>query len=309
MPIHAMPCHARAPAPALSLSLSLSPLAHSSTMPPPPSTMPTTGLLLHWASPLVCRREPPTAPTTLSLYPLSLHSPTTGPSWRPPILPAGQTNKTTATYPTSPARLPPPTRPDQPTQQMPQLTDQMHLQRRPQARATVQPSNSLPAFVRRCTLRRMPPQLRGAARLLSALSKMCHMCHSMLQMPKCHKCQSAAKCDVPLCPSLPLSSRLPISLLTHRRHVKWGPNQESGPAANAEMLIMKCSNAGCNRRRRRHGPLGPGPNQAIYKARPVRFSSLVPLLAYTHHHTVTPYQPPLPIISLSISPSTSATSP
>jgi hypothetical protein len=36
--------------------------------------------------------EPPTAPTTLSLYPLtlstlSLHSPTTGPSWRPPIVP------------------------------------------------------------------------------------------------------------------------------------------------------------------------------------------------------------------------------
>jgi hypothetical protein len=58
----------------------------------PPSTMATTGLLLHWASPLVCRRAPNSPNhsiplSTHTLHSLSLHSPTTGPSWRPPIVP------------------------------------------------------------------------------------------------------------------------------------------------------------------------------------------------------------------------------
>jgi hypothetical protein len=69
---------------------SLWPIAHSPwpiprPRPPVLSTAPATGVLLYWASPSSAVLEPPTAPITLSLHPLStlsLHSPTTGPSKR-----------------------------------------------------------------------------------------------------------------------------------------------------------------------------------------------------------------------------------
>jgi hypothetical protein len=117
---------------------------------------------------LVCRTRAPNSPNH-SIPPSALHSLSPQPNYR------SQQE----------------TRPAQPTQQMPQLTDDN--------RATTR--CPLLCAVALCAACRHS-QLRGAARLLRRLA-------ARLPGPKCatcatacYKCQSAAKCDVPLCPSL-----------------------------------------------------------------------------------------------------------
>jgi hypothetical protein len=59
---------------ALSPALSGSFLNHVPPCCRPPSTMATTGLLLHWASPLVCRRAPNSPNHSIPLSTHTLHS-------------------------------------------------------------------------------------------------------------------------------------------------------------------------------------------------------------------------------------------
>jgi hypothetical protein len=183
------------PLASLTCSLPLSNRSWPIPRPRPPvlSTAPATGMLLHWASPSSAVLEPPTAPITLSLHPLStlsLHSPTTGPSKRR----------------------------GQPTQQMPQLADA----NRATTRCPLLCAVALCAARRHSQLLRLPSARLPSARLPGPKCATC--------ATACYKCQSTAKCDVPLCPSLcPSLPRLPISRLTHRRHVKWGPQSRIAP--------------------------------------------------------------------------------
>jgi hypothetical protein len=254
--------------PALS-PLSNSPWPIPRPRPPVLSTAPATGVLLHWASPSSAVLEPPTAPITLSLHPLStlsLHSPTTGPSKRR----------------------------GQPTQQMPQLADA----NRATTRCPLLCAVALCAARRHSQLLRLPSARLPSARLPGPKCATC--------ATACYKCQSAAKCDVPLCPSLcpslPLSP--PSANLapdTSETCQVGAPNQESRPAArccNADHE-MKCWNqmlAATEDTDVMHLDLDLDLDldqdldlkKPSNKARPVRSSSLVPL-AYTPHHT-TPHR-------------------
>jgi hypothetical protein len=144
------------------------PMAHSSPTSPRVVDGTCNGRVAALGLALVCRTRAPNSPNH-SIPPSALHSLSPQPNYR------SQQE----------------TRPAQPTQQMPQLTDDN--------RATTR--CPLLCAVALCAACRHS-QLRGAARLLRRLA-------ARLPGPKCatcatacYKCQSAAKCDVPLCPSL-----------------------------------------------------------------------------------------------------------
>jgi hypothetical protein len=93
----------------------------------------------------------------------------------------------------STAQLPVPARDetsDQPTQQMPQLTDD----NRATTRCPLLCAVALCAARRHSQLLRLPSARLPSARLPGPKCATC--------ATACYKCQSTAKCDVPLCPSL-----------------------------------------------------------------------------------------------------------